>query len=158
MTRTRRELLERLRKVEDTVDQIVRSIERIEVATIVRDPSSSLGAEAYDGLRRQVVAAAGERMAHLHQLARFAEAVSTGAAGDLPPLVQEWMTQAGLELVADPTDGNYYDVLGGEGSRLRILRPAYRDSQTGRPVLMGQVERHHEVMTDNSHSRQEVPS
>jgi len=141
MMRGRRELIDRMRKVEETVDHIVRSIEKIEVATIVRDPSSGLSVDAYDGLRRQVVAAAGERMAHLYQLARFAEAVSSASRDELAALVQEWMAQAGLERVADPRNPSYYDVLGGEGGALRILRPAYRDAATGRPVVMGQVER-----------------
>jgi hypothetical protein len=142
MTRYKRALLDRLTKLEATVDQIVRSIEKIEVATIVRDPSSALSVEAYDGLRKQVVAAAGERMAHLHQLARFAEAAAAAAViDDLGPLIEEWMLQAGVERLSDPNDKRYFDVLGGDGNELRLLRPAYRDVATGRPIIMGQAER-----------------
>jgi hypothetical protein len=142
MTRYKRALADRLSRLESAVDQISRSIEKIEVATIVRDPSSKLSVDAYDGLRRQVVAAAGERMAHLYQLARFAEAVSSGApVSELGPLVEEWMAQAGVERVPDVRDDRYYDVLGGEGPELNVLRPAYRDTTTARPVLMGQTER-----------------
>jgi len=142
MTRYRQSVLDRLADLERMVDQIHRSIEKIEVATIVREPQSAVAVDAYDGLRRQIIAAAGERMAHLHQLAQFAEAITpTGQATNLARLVDEWMGQAGVELVEDVGDPNYYDVLGGSGPELRMLRPAYRDCVTGRTVVMGQVER-----------------
>lgn len=142
MTRHKRDLLRRLSELERAVDGISRSVDKIEVATIVREPSSGVAVDAYDGLRRQIVAAAGERLAHLHQLARFAEAVGAERpTAELASLVDEWLVQAGLEQVADPYEQNYYDILGGTGSDLRVLRPAYRDSVTGRPVVMGQAER-----------------
>jgi hypothetical protein len=141
MTR-KRVLEERLSALAGDIDRISRSMDRIEVATIVREPSSQLSVDAYDGLRRQVVAAAGDRMTHLYQLARFSQAVATGAsAQDLAPLVAEWVLQAGLEQVDDLSDSRYYDVLGGVGPDLVQLRPAYRDAITGRAVVMGQVER-----------------
>lgn len=142
MTRRKRDMLDRLSQLERAVDGISRSIEKIEVATIVREPSSGVAVDAYEGLRRQVVAAAGERMAHLHQLARFAEAVTAGRQGaELASLVEEWFVQAGVERVTDPRDQDYYDVLGGTGPELRVLRMAYRDSVSGRPIIMGQAER-----------------
>ncbi|MCT2588272.1 hypothetical protein [Actinophytocola gossypii] len=142
MTRHQRHLLHRLSELERAVDRISRSIEKIEVATIVREPSSGVAVDAYDGLRRQIVAAAGERIAHLHQLARFAEAVGAERpSAELASLVDEWLVQAGLERVTDPHEHDYFDVLGGTGSRLRVLRPGYRDRVTGRPVVMGQAER-----------------
>ncbi len=141
MTRKRDELLNRLTRLAESVDRIERSIERIEVATIVRDPSSTLSVDAYDGLRRQIIAAAGERTAHLHQLAQFAQALTNARPSELTSLVSEWMGQANLLRVEDPHDDRYFDVLGGEGDGLRAIRPAYVDGATGRPVLMGQAER-----------------
>jgi hypothetical protein len=142
MTRYRNDLLDRLTTMEQVIDRISRSIEKIEVATIVREPSSKVAVDAYDGLRRQIVAAAGERMAHLHQLALFAEAVATNRpAAELTPLVAEWLQQAGVEQVTDPRDDSYFDVLGGTGTELRVLRVGYRDTVTGRPIVMGQAER-----------------
>jgi hypothetical protein len=138
VSRRSRELAERLARIEQTVDAISRSMDKIEVATIVRDPSSALSAEAYDGLRKQVVAGANERLAHLVQIARFAEAARDAPA--LASLVREWSDQAGL-LRLDDFDERYFDVLGGEGSAIRCLRPAYVDRSTGRPIVMGQAER-----------------
>jgi hypothetical protein len=157
MTRYKRDTLDRLSQLERAVDQISRSIEKIEVATIVRDPSSRVAVDAYDGLRRQIVAAAGERMAHLHQLARFTEAVAMNKpAAELASLVEEWFVQAGLERVTDPHEAGYYDVLGGTGPELRVLRLAYRDTVTGRPVLMGQAERVAPVAAPHGHAAPET--
>jgi hypothetical protein len=139
MIRKRRELAERLAHIEDELDRIGRAIDKIEVATIVRDPSSALSAEAYDGLRRQIVAAAGERTAHLYQLAVFAQ-VADRFGGELAPLVREWMEQSALVRV-EHYDERCVDVLGGNGSDYRMVRPAFVDGVTGRPIIMGQAER-----------------
>jgi hypothetical protein len=142
MSRYKKTVLDRLAELERMVDQVTRSIEKIEVATIVREPRSQVAVDAYDGLRRQIIAAAGERMAHLHQLVLFAEAVTVpGAPSNLAGVVMEWMQQAGVERVEELRDPNYYEVLTGTGSELRVLRPAYRDRVTGRPIRMGQTER-----------------
>jgi hypothetical protein len=160
----RREVLRRLQSVEQAVDRISRSIEKIEVATIVREPSSALAADAYDGLRRQLAAAATERTAHLHQLAVFARAVDDGLAPKLADVVGEWLAQARLVRWADPSDDRYYEILGGDGPGLRVLRHALVDEVTGRPILMGQAERTPEPIGPQSdadasatnHRRQEV--
>jgi hypothetical protein len=138
MSRRSRELADRLARIEQAIDGISRSMDKVEVATIVRDPSSALSAEAYDGLRKQVVAGANERLAHLVQIARFTEAARDTPA--LASLVREWSDQAGL-LRLDEFDERYFDVLGGEGPVIRCLRPAYVDRVTGRPIVMGQAER-----------------
>ncbi|MGW4210925.1 hypothetical protein ACWEIJ_23240 [Lentzea sp. NPDC004789] len=158
MTRRAREAAARLERLEQLVDGISRSIEKIEVATIVRDPSSGLSAEAYEGLRKQVVAAAGSRMTHLHQLARFAEALDIGHLEALPDLVREWMDQAGLVKVQDAADERYYDVLGGQGDGLRVLRFGYVDAITGRPIVMGQAERVRSMpdVNEGAHRRMDV--
>lgn len=133
----------RLDKIEEALSRIDRSIDRIEVATIVREPSTGPAAEAYEGLRRQVVAAVSDRTAHLGQLAQLAEVVRRGDTADLRLLVEDWMRQAGLERRDDPTGDRYFDVLGAEpveGAPRTTMRPAYVDAGSGRPVLMGQAE------------------
>lgn len=150
-----KETAQRLQAIEEAVDRIGRSIERIEVATIVREPSSALAVDAYDGLRRQLAAAATERTAHLHQLAVFARAVEEGLAPRLVEVVDEWLAQARLVRGHDAADERCYTVLGGEGPVLRILRHALVDEVTGRVILTGEVERtmqaRHGVPADEQH-------
>jgi hypothetical protein len=136
-------LADRLRAVERLVDKIDRSVERIELVTVVREPSTSLSADAYNGLRKQVIAAVGERNAHLHQLVKFDSALRAGAtSAELATLVREWLGQASVELVDDPSAEGAFDFVGpAGGAALRVIRPAYVDAVTRRTVQMGVVER-----------------
>lgn len=131
---------ERLARMEEALTSITRSIDRIEVATIVREPSVGPAADAYEGLRRQVLASVSARTSHLAQLAALAEVVRRGDTDALPGLLEGWMRDAGLERREDPTDDSLFDVLGPDGPRRTVRRPAYVDGGTGRPVMMGQAE------------------
>lgn len=133
MTRIRRrERDERMRSIEQTLD-------RIWTATIVRDPGISKVADAYDGLRKQVIAAVNERTAHLQQLAKFDAALRAKASHDeLADLVREWMAQASLEVVMDPRMNGAFEIVGSrQGAELLIRRPAYVDGVSGRVVRGG---------------------
>jgi hypothetical protein len=144
MTKRRRlEALEaRLKTIEQLVDKIDRSLERIEIITVVREPNTALAADAYNGLRKQVIAAVGERTSHLHQLAKFDGALRTDADLDgLRSLVREWMSQASLEVVEDPSVDAFERVGPEDAASTRVLRPAYVDAITGRVVQGGLVER-----------------
>lgn len=137
------ELADRLGHVEQLLDKVDRSIERIEIVTVVREPASALSADAYNGLRKQVAAAAGERMAHLSQLAQFDAALRAGASADeLAVLCREWMGQAALEVVVDPWLDDAFEVVGpGDATGRLVVRPAYVDRVTGRVVRSGVAER-----------------
>lgn len=135
-------IVDRLDSIEDMLDRVDRRVERIEIVTIVRDPASDLAADAYEGLRRQVIAAASERVAHLAQLAQFHAAFFAGASAEqLGRMVAEWMGQASLELVEDPQREGVYEYVGsGDLSTARLVRPAYVDAATGRVIRGGVVE------------------
>src|SRR3954451_7820403 len=98
----RRELTRRLDSMERLLDKLDRSVEKIELVTVVREPNTGMSADAYAGLRKPVIASAGERNAHLHQLAQFDSALRAGATPDeLAALVREWLGQASLVLMED---------------------------------------------------------
>ena len=139
----RRKIEERLGTVEQLLDKVDRSIERIEIVTVVREPNSTVAADAYNGLRKQVIAAVGERNAHLHQLARFDAALSAGAdAEELATLVREWLEESSLSVVNDPDVEGAFEVVGPEDAPdRRVVRPAYVDDVTGRVVRSGILER-----------------
>ena len=143
----RRDLDARMTAVEETLDKVDRNMERIEIVTMVREPNTGIAADAYDGLRKQVIASAGERVAHLHQLAQFDSAVRAGASMEqLGALVREWMGQASLLVVEDADLADAFDFVGPEDATgVRVSRPAYVDSVTGRIVRKGVAERVEEV-------------
>lgn len=133
-----RELLEELlRKIDE---ELLRKIDRMEVALIVRDPGTSLSADAYDGLRKQVAVAARDRQAHLVQLVHLDDALrSTSDVDAVGSVLSELMQQAGIVAVDDPNRPELYDVVAGKGSALEVLSPAYMEEGTGRLIRRGRA-------------------
>lgn len=134
---------DRLTTVEKLLDKVDRSVERIEIVTVVREPNSAVAADAYNGLRKQVIAAVGERNSHLHQLAQFDSALRAGAtAEELDTLVREWLAQASVELVDDPAMKDAFEFVGADGgTEVKVVKPAYVDALTGRVIRQGIAER-----------------
>lgn len=133
----------RVDTIEQLLDRLDRSLEKIELVTIVREPNTGMSAEAYDGLRKQVIAAVNERMAHLQQLAQFDAAIQSGASGDeLDALVREWRGQSQLDVIEDIELTDAFELVGPESAVGRqLVRPAYVDGVTGRVVRAGIIER-----------------
>jgi len=122
------------------LDELVRRMDRLEVALIVRDPGTSLSAEAYEGLRKQVAVAARERQSHLVQLAILDETLrSTDDLGAARHVLSEFMQQAGLMTLDDPTRTEHYQVVSGKGTLLEVIQPAYVEEGTGRLIRQGRA-------------------
>jgi hypothetical protein len=114
---------------------------RIEDMLLLKDPGAARAAEAYDGLRRQVVAASAERTAHLVHLAQFDAALGAGEpAGALALLAADLLAQAGLERCTDPAQADAFDISTGDASAgLLVVEPAYVEAHTGRVVRRGRA-------------------
>jgi hypothetical protein len=135
------ELLERVKGLEHEAE-LVRTI------LIVKEPNTVHAAEAFEGLRRQVIASATERRSHLVQLASMATALSRATSlDDLKPQLNEWMEQAGIDVLGTIPDGavagDYFDDIGGTGleGTIEIVEPAYIDSKTAQPLRRGRARR-----------------
>jgi hypothetical protein len=138
----RRQQRDALREIAELVDRIDRRVERIETVTLVREPGTAAAADAYEGLRKQVVAAVQARTSHLSQLAQIDAALAHGAGpDDLRDMVDRWFEQAGLERVTDPGDpelSRYFKFVGErDDGRAEVIEAAYVERATGRPVRMG---------------------
>lgn len=134
----------RLQHMEEMMDKVDRSLEKIEMVTLFREPPAAAAADAYNGLRKQVIASVSERTSHLTQLAQFDAVLRGGAtAEDLASLTREWLAQASLIVVEDHNAASEAFELVGEGNDASavVRRPAYVDSITGRVVRMGVAER-----------------
>lgn len=131
----RRELENQLRVIEEL-------LQRLQMLLIVRDPASGPAADAYDGLRRAVVASAAERTAHLAHLARLdAEVQRDGASVEaISMLMRDLLAEAGIERTSEWIDGSF-DVLDGTGDRFEVIEPAYAEPSTGRLVRRGKARR-----------------
>ena len=103
MTRRWRELTAAIDRIAHQVDQLDRRTEKMEVILMVREPASGAAAEAYEGLRKQVVTAVTERLAHLSQLVQLDAALCAGSSTEsVARLVRGWLEQASLAQVSDP--------------------------------------------------------
>jgi hypothetical protein len=122
----------------------------IEGMLLLKDPGAAKAAEAYEGLRRQIVGATAERIAHLVHLAQLDAALRAGeSTGSLALLVADLLAQAGLERRYDPMlDGAFEVPPGNEGDELRVVEPAYVETHSGRVVRQGRAVRGDDPMAD----------
>ena len=143
-------------------DQLVAKMERqldlIYTALVVRDPGTSVAAEAYEGLRKQVVAGATARQAHVAQLAEFDVALRRGAStADLLALSAQWLDQAGVERIEDPTVRDAFDSSVPPGVTAEVEIPAYVNTTTRQLVRQGRL-RGREVDADEAPAIEEAPA
>jgi len=143
MSKRWHQLQETLGDVAGRLDQLERRAEKMETILMVREPSSTVAADAYEGLRKQVVTAVADRLAHLAQLVQLDAALSRGAdAGSLAKVVAGWVEQASLARVTDPgaADGDLLFALVEDlGGPAELVEPAYVDTVTGRVIRQGKI-------------------
>jgi hypothetical protein len=141
----RQQLQETLDRVCNLLDQLDRRTEKMETILMVREPASTAAADAYEGLRKQVVSTSTERLTHLAQLVQLDAALSHGADADaLGRMVREWAEQASVVTVTDPGAPNgdlLFVMVEDLGGPVEVLEPAYMDGVTGRVIRQGQIRR-----------------
>lgn len=74
-----REVIEAFENLQIAYRDLELMIKGIETALIVRDPGTALSADAYEGLRRQVVQISSQRRQHISNLLDLVDAVDKGA-------------------------------------------------------------------------------
>lgn len=126
-----------IREVQDEVSQIRLDIARIEAALVVRDPGNTRSVEAYDGLRKQVAAASGDRRRLLVVLMELSEAIRKGESTEmLANRILDWANQTGLTVLSDFAE-EHFELVDGEPGPLRTVEPAYVDVETSRTIRRG---------------------
>ncbi len=131
----------RSRRLDEQLAALGERLGRIEDMLLLKDPGAAKAAEAYEGLRRQVVAAAAERVAHLADLARLDAAVRAGESSDsLALLLSDLLVQAGVERHHDPALAGAFEIpAGDEDTELDVVEPAYVETGTRRVVRQGRA-------------------
>lgn len=126
------------------LDGIKSLLAKVDAALVVRDPGTARSVEAYDGLRKQVIAAASDRRRLLVMLSELGGALDRGASvDDVRGLVDEWIDKSGLVRVVDVNRARQvFSVPPGTptGVDLRVVEPAWVDSQTQTVVRQGVAE------------------
>lgn len=136
---------EDLQAIATALDHLDRRTEKVETILLVRDPGSSAAAEAYDGLRKQVVSAISDHLARLTQLAQMDYAIRRGADGVvLRSMVDGWIESSGLVRVSSTDEDQadvLYELVEDLGGPLEVLDVAYVESSTGRVIRQGRARR-----------------
>ncbi|MBB5873174.1 hypothetical protein F4553_006608 [Allocatelliglobosispora scoriae] len=139
------ELRSQLAKVLKLLDVLDRRADKMETILMVREPSTVAAADAYEGLRKQVVNAVSERLTHVSQLVQLDSALAHGAdVEQLQKLTDSWFEQAGVTRITDPRHpqrGTLFDLVSDGGGAFEIIEPAYIDSLTGRVIRLGRARR-----------------
>jgi hypothetical protein len=139
----RRRWSRRLDQVHELVDKVDRRTEKMEMVLIIREPSSNAAAEAYEGLRKQLVSTVDERRARLAQLVELDIALAGGAdRGTLVALVDGWLAGAGVDRIDDPHHPQaveLFELVGpGDGAR-ETIQPAYVNVISSQLIRRGRV-------------------
>jgi hypothetical protein len=132
-------------EIRHRLDVVERRLDTMQTILIVREPTSVSAGDAYDGLRKQVVSAVSERIAHLSQLVQIDAALAQGP-GDpaLSGLVDGWLEQAALRRVSDTSAADFdilFELVEDLGGDVEVLTPAYVDETTGRVIRQGRARR-----------------
>lgn len=135
--------------------QIDERLQRLETLYIVRDPGNAVSADAYEGLRKRIAAAAKSRDHHLVDLAQLhRHAVTSDSFDVMLAKLEEAMAVVGLKRVesrSELPDGvaeNEAFDLDGAGDHLVVTAPAYVEvapsddlQATGRVHIRGRATR-----------------
>lgn len=144
----------------DRLDQLQDLLLRIDAALVVRDPGNARSAEAYEGLRRQVVAAASDRRKHVVQLSELAGLLHRGTTVEaINSLTEEWLLQANILTITDPTDRAAFEFVGegGQGQLAVLVTPAFLDLTTNTLIRRGIAEFRRLVVDDETGSLEAEP-
>lgn len=132
----------RRRQRRDRLDAAIELLQRIDAALVVRDPGTARSADAYEGLRRQVLAAASDRRKHLVQLTELNEALRRGDdVAALRSRTEEWLLQANVDVLHDTAVTEAFEFVGEGDGPATVIRPAYVDGSTGALIRQGLAER-----------------
>jgi hypothetical protein len=112
--------------------QIDERLQRLETLYIVRDPGNAVSADAYDGLRKRIAAAAKSHEHHLADVAQLHRtAVTSGSLDVVLTELGDAMTRVGLRRVESPAElppgigeSEAFDI-DGAGSELAVSTAAY---------------------------------
>lgn len=120
-------------------------LQRLEAAVVVRDPGNAHSADAYDGLRKQIIQSGKNHRIHVAHLISLSDSLQRGADIDLiTDRVNDFLSELGIMRMSNTDFVDLFEVIEGEGSALECIEPAIvekLDNQTVVPVRLGKARR-----------------
>lgn len=100
-------------------------LQRLDAAVVVRDPGSTRAAEAYEGLRKQIIQSGKSHRTHTAHLLSLADSLDRGADMELiRDRVNDFMAELGLRRIYDTSIAELFEIIEGEGPGLQCIEPA----------------------------------
>lgn len=100
-------------------------LQRLDAAVVVRDLGSTRAADAYEGLRKQIIQSGKSHRTHTAHLLSLADSLERGADMELiRDRVSDFMEELGLKRIYDTGDSELFELKEGEGSGLECIEPA----------------------------------
>jgi hypothetical protein len=130
-------------------------LHRLDAAVVVRDPGNAHSADAYDGLRKQIIQSGKNHRIHVAHLLSLADSMERGADIQLVrDRVNDFLSELGVERVSDTSFIELFQVTEGEGTALECIEPAIiekLDNGTATPIRLGKARRvaGPEISSDN---------
>lgn len=120
-------------------------LQRLEAAVVVRDLGNAHSADAYDGLRKQIIQSGKNHRIHLAHLISLSDSLQRGADIDLiTDRVNDFLSELGVMRMSNTDFLDLFEVIEGEGSALECIEPAIvekLDNQTVVPIKLGKARR-----------------
>ena len=134
---------DRQEQIAKDMRQTAKDLSALSAALVVREPATATAAQAYDGLRKAVMAGAQARRELLVDLVELTELLDHDVEiEDIRSFVEELRLRAHLaqdgDVAARPA---HFTVLDGVGDTVRVNKVAWVDEQTGALIKRGLAER-----------------
>lgn len=104
---------------------IEKLLQRLDAAVVVREPGSARAAEAYEGLRKQIIQSGKSHRTHVAHLLSLSDSLDQGANIELiRDRVNDFMSEIGLRKYSDTSSRELFEITEGDGTGLECIKPA----------------------------------
>ena len=102
------ELVEAVEVLTQRIDQLEHQAELLKTVLIVKEPGAIISANAFEGLRKQIIASANDRLTHLSQIVQMRVAIDRASSlDDLKSMVTfkplnlmgDWPMRGGFDII-----------------------------------------------------------
>lgn len=121
----------------EQLDRIERLLERLDAAVVVREPGNARSAEAFDGLRKQIIQSGKSHRSHVAHLLSLEDSIERGANVSLVrDRVGDFLRELGIERTTDVRMADWFEVVEGAGPLLECIQPAVIERLDGNHVAL----------------------
>ena len=135
------------------LERIELLLERLDTALVVRDPGGARSADAFDGLRKQIIQAGTNHRSHIAHLLSLSDSLERNAPPELiRDRVNDFLAELGIVRWTDCSATQAFEIVDGEGKGLECVEAAIverLDNGHLNVIRMGKARRHELPVEEN---------